>query len=190
MFTFETYFLYKQIIAFTKKIENVLIRQFILLLLNMENLGEKLKEAYSLVHKWNNENAKKIFEEIHALFTENQIIEWSDLFWNYISSLLWLWSIYMKEGDLNKSLEYYEKWYRLTKWKDFNILFNLGVAHTNLGNINESNKYLDEAKKIDPNNANLLRFLNEQWKPSELEAKNNIDTSFTSKIQEMIKKIK
>jgi len=154
-------------------------------------LWDKLKEAYSLIHWEKIEEAKKAFEEIYDLINKEELIEWSDIFNNYISCLLWLWEIYMKQRNLEKSLEYYKEWYELTKWEDFNILFNLWVVYHNLWKTEEANKVLEKAKKINPNDPNLNRFLWEVW--NQWEEWNNsweVNKDFEQKVQEMINSLK
>lgn len=154
----------------------------------MENIGELLKNSYSLIHEWKYDEAKNIFESIHNSFNKQDFIDWKEPIWNYTSCLLWLWEIYMKQWNLEQSLEYYLQWEELTKWTDFNILFNIWVVYSNLKDFVNSKIYLEKAKKLDPKNPNLLAFLwTENSKPSD--NNKSINKSFKDKIQEMMKKV-
>ena len=157
----------------------------------MENPWEVLKEASLLIRKWKIEEAKLIYEEVYKSLDRENIAMWNEYLGIYISCLLWLWEIFMKSNKLEKSLQYYLEWFELTKWNDFNIAFNLWVVYSNLNNIKESEKYLNIAKNIEPNNPNLLNFLsimnNVLWK--EDNQNTTINQSFKEKIQKMIKQV-
>lgn len=157
----------------------------------MTNYWEKLKEAYSFLHNNKQDKANDLFNEI---YTELSSLDYSsdDNLKSYlISSILWLWEIFMKKGKFDKSLEYYELWNKITSWRDFNILFNLWVVYRNLWQEEKSLKILNEAKKIDSKNPNLLRFLKETNNDDENNNNSNeINPSFLSKIDKMLKEIK
>ena len=152
-------------------------------------IWDNLKEAYSLIHSEKIEEAKKAFEEIYNLIDKEEIVEWSDIFNNYISCLLWLWEIYMKQRDSEKSLEYYKEWYKLTNWKDFNILFNLWVVYHNLWKTKEADEILSKAKEINSNDPNLIRFLWEIWEDWDVQNSWKINKDFEQKVQKMIKEL-
>jgi tetratricopeptide (TPR) repeat protein len=165
----------------------------------MENKWEILKNASILIQKWKIDEAKIIYEEVYKLLDKKNIIDWTEPLGNYIGCLLWLWEIYMKSNNLEKSLQYYLEWNELTEWKDFNIVFNLWVVYSNLNDEVNSKKYLKIAKDLEPNNSNLLNFLaiiDSQWweedtnqDVTENVQNTNNNSSFKDKIQDMMKKI-
>lgn len=157
----------------------------------MENYWETLKEWYSLIHSDKVDDAKKIFTKVYEELSKCDFENDENAKNNYISCLLWLWEINMKSWDFDKSLEYYILWNDLTKWTDFNVLFNLWVVYRNLWKEEESAEILEQAKKIEPNNANLIRFLWENDNNDDDSVNNwdNFNPGFEEKIQNMIKNI-
>lgn len=163
----------------------------------MENYWKTFKEAYSFIQKDEIEKAKEIFEEVYE---DMKILNYNDdefIKSNYVSCLLWLWEVNMKTWNFDKSLEYYIIANDLTEWKDFNVLFNLGVVYRNLWKSAESTKTLNEASKIDSKNPNLIRFLWETSNTSENDNTheddknpNEVNTNFEEKIRNMINNIK
>lgn len=127
----------------------------------MTNYWEKLKEAYEYFRINEQEKADIIFNELYTELISLDYKSEENLKVNLISCILWLGEINMKKWNFGKALEYYEVWNNITSWKDFNVLFNLWVVYRNLWQEKKSYKILDEAKKIEPNNSNLIRFLNE-----------------------------
>lgn len=159
----------------------------------MENVWDRLKNASLLIQKWKISEAKIVYEEIYNLLDKEKIINWTEPIENFTSCMLWLWEIAMKGNDFKKSLEYYIEWNELVWWKDFNILFNLWVVYSNLNDKENSTKYLELAKKIEPNNPNLIRFLwqfsNYWWWDDNGNWKIEVNKSFKDKVQEMMKRI-
>lgn len=158
----------------------------------MTNYWEKLKEAYDDI---NNNQREKAEIKLRGLYTELVSLDYKaeeNLKANLISCILWLGEINMKKWKFDKSIEYYELWNNITGWKDFNVLFNLWVVYRNLWQEDKSFEILNKAKKIEPNNPNLIRFLKEMNsndtednnKPNEM---NN--PSFLDKINKMIREI-
>lgn len=160
----------------------------------MNTIWQRLEEWYSLKNQWKVEEAKKILMEIYTSYENEDFSKDDNLLQNYISCLLWLWEIYMIEKNLEESLVYYKKWDLLTKWKNFNVVFNLWVVYTNLNDKKNADKYLKLAQKMEPNNQNLINFLQIK-SDSDSKSENNTETSkydesFVKKIQNMINSIK
>lgn len=160
----------------------------------MNTIWQRLEEWYSLKNQWKVEEAKKILMEIYTSYENEDFSKDDNLLQNYISCLLWLWEIYMIEKNLEESLVYYKKWDLLTKWKNFNVVFNLWVVYTNLNDKKNADKYLKLAQKMEPNNQNLINFLQIK-SDSDSKSENNNETSkydesFVKKIQNMINSIK
>ncbi len=154
-------------------------------------IWEKIKKAYTLIHSEKIDNSLELFEEIYNFIEKDELEKESNLFNNYISCLLGLWEIYMKKRDFKKSLGYYNEWYKLTDWKDFNVLFNLWVVYHNLWDTKKSEEILNKAKKINPKDTNLIRFLWEISQNFEEEDKNqNINKNFEEKIKKLIEELK
>lgn len=160
----------------------------------MNNIWQKIEEWYSLKNQWKVEDARKILMEIYKTYENEDFSKDDNLLQNYISCLLWLWEIYMMEKNLEESLFYYKKWELLTKWKNFNVVFNLWVVYTNLNDKKQSEKYLNLAQKMEPNNQNLVNFLqiksDSESKSENNTVKSNYDESFVKKVQNMMKSVK
>lgn len=159
----------------------------------MSNYWEQLKEAYLCIHSEKYDEAQEKFQEIYNVIDADDLLEDTDEYRNYVSCLLGLGEIHMKKRDLEKSLEYYIEWEKLTWWKDFNILFNLGVVYTNLWDTENAKEVLDKAKEMEPNNPNLIRFLQQSGfsAPQEQEEGQwwQFDSSFEEKIKKMMEEI-
>lgn len=157
----------------------------------MENVWKMLEEGYAFLHSDKIDEAESAFKKMYDMFQWENVAEWDDNFWNYVSCLLWLWEIFMKKWEMKTSLKYYVEWNELSGWKDFNILFNLWVVHRNLWDEESCQKFLDQAKLINPTDQNLLRFMWEAERntgPHERSGE-NFDASFEEKVQAMLKEI-
>lgn len=158
----------------------------------MSNFWELLQGAYSLIHEEKYDEAEIKFKELYESVDPNELLAESNEHINYINCLLGLWELYMKKWELEKSLEYYLQWDKLTSWKDFNILFNLGVVYTNLGNKEKAEVVLQKAKEMEPNNPNLLRFLQQSgsyYNDGEWNETVEFNSTFEEKVKKMIEEI-
>lgn len=150
--------------------------------------GEKIKEAYEYIHNDKLKKAKELLISIYnELVKKNYREDW-DLKSCLLNTVLWILEILMKEKNFNDSLKYCELWNEITDYKDFNLLFNLGVIYRNIWYEEKSKDILELAKQINPNNQNLLRFLSEvNWIVNE--KNKSINQSFLNKVNNMIKNI-
>lgn len=69
-----------------------------------------------------------------------------------------LWNIYHNKWNSKESIKYLEEANKLSNWKDGYVLFNLWVSYSNIDK-QKAKKYLEEAKKILPDDKNIDNFL-------------------------------
>lgn len=155
----------------------------------MNNLWIIIKEWYELLHLDKINEAEDKFKVIYTYFGDWKIKKWDDDFNKVTSCILGLGEINMKRGNIKEGLQFYLEWNQLTDWKDFNILFNLWVVYKNLGEDNLSNDYLDKARIINPNDANIIIFLWEMSDNTNKDLEIKFDKSFEDKIIKMKKNI-
>ena len=112
-----------------------------------------ISDIYKILHSWDTDKSLRLFHIFYN--TKENLIKKDDL----LNCLLWLWEIYMKKKDFNKAKKYYIEWYKLSSWKDFNILFNLWVLFSKLWEKDKSILFLNKAKKNDPSSDKLQKYL-------------------------------
>ena len=158
----------------------------------MTNYWEKLKEAYADINSNQREKAEIVLNELYReLISLDYEKSEEGIKANLVSCILWLGEINMKKWNFEKAIEYYDLWNKITDWKDFNILFNLWVVYRNSWQEEKSGEILKKAKKIEPNNPNLIRFLKETGNsdPEDHQKWKEMNASFLEKIEKIIEKI-
>lgn len=128
----------------------------------IDNIQILINNANWKLRNLQTDEALILFNDILKIIDKNNIVEWNENFWYYIFTLLWIWECYMRLWDFEKASEYYEQANKLWKSKQFDIVFNLWVCYANIKDEKNAKKYINIAKKIDPKNENLIKFL-DSW---------------------------
>lgn len=111
-------------------------------------------DIYKILHSWDIDKSLKLFLEYYNI-QENKLKKE-----DFLNCTLGLWEIYMNKKEFNKAKKYYIEWFQLSNWKDFNILFNLGVLFYNLWENDRSLLFFNKAKEINSNDKKIDEFLN------------------------------
>lgn len=153
----------------------------------MKDYWNMLKQAYILSNKKRTEKAESLFTEVFNDIKDMDYWKDHELKDNYVNSIIWLWELNMKAWNFDKALKLYNLWKTLTKNKDFWILFNLAVLYKTTGDMKSAKKYVLKAKKLNPEDQNIIRFITEH---SEELWINSAEETLENKIANIIKKLK
>lgn len=111
----------------------------------------KINYIYEILSSWDENKALSLF-----IYYFKNIAKTNDEIFSCIS---WISEIYMNKDDYKKAEEYLLIWYKLYKWNNFDILFNLGVVYLNLWDQKNSDIFINKAKAINPTDEKLVRFI-------------------------------